>query len=70
MVLPLDDLTNDEDDDAGETGIADDTGGEREHCGMGACELTGSNGDTGLGARVDCCTDRDEGVDMGLEDLL
>jgi hypothetical protein len=34
------------DDDAGETGIADDTGRECECCGMGACELTGSNGNT------------------------
>jgi hypothetical protein len=70
MVLPLDDSTNNEDDDAGETGIADDAGGESEHCGTGACDPTESNGNTGLGACVDGWTDRDAWVDMGLEDLL
>jgi hypothetical protein len=70
MVLPSDESTNDEDDDAGETGIADDAGGEYERCGMGACDPTESIGNTGLGARVDGWTDRDEWVDIGLEDLL
>jgi hypothetical protein len=70
MVLPSDDLTNDEDDDKGEAGTADGAGGECERCGRGACEPTGSNGNTGLGARVDGWTDRDVWVDMGLEDLL
>jgi hypothetical protein len=70
MVLPSEDLTNNEDDDAGKTGIADDTGRERERCGIGGWELTGSNSNTGLGARVDCCMYRDKWVDMGLEDLL
>jgi hypothetical protein len=70
MVLLSDELTNDEDDDTGETGIADDAGGEYEHCGIGACDPTGSINDTGLGARVDCWTDRDVWVDMGLEALL
>jgi hypothetical protein len=70
MVLPSDESTNDEDDDAGETGIADDAGGEYERCGMGACDPTESIGNTGLGARVDGWTDRDAWVDMGLEDLL
>jgi hypothetical protein len=36
MVLPSDDSTNEDDDDAGETGIADDAGRESERCGMGA----------------------------------
>jgi hypothetical protein len=70
MVLPSDDSTNDEDDDAGETGIADDAGREYECCGMGACDPTESIGNTGLGARVDGWTDRDAWVDMGLKDLL
>jgi hypothetical protein len=70
MVLPSDESTNDEDDDAGETGIADDAGGEYECCGMGACDPTESIGNTGLGVRVDGCTDRDAWVEMGLEDLL
>jgi hypothetical protein len=70
MVLPSDNLTNDEDDDAGETGIADDAGGECERCGTGACDPTGSSGNPGLYARVDGWTDRDAWVDMGLEDLL
>jgi hypothetical protein len=70
MVLPLDDSTNDEDDDKGEAGIADGAGGDWERCGMGAWEPTGSNGNTGLGVRVDCWGDRDAWVDMGLEDLL
>jgi hypothetical protein len=70
MVLPSDDSTNYEDDDKGEAGTADGARGERERCGMGACELTGSNGNTGLGVQVDCWGDRDVWVDMGLEDLL
>jgi hypothetical protein len=70
MVLPSDNSTNDDDDDAGETGIADDAGGEYEHCGMGVCDPTGSIGHTGLGAREEGWTDRDAWVDMGLEDLL
>jgi hypothetical protein len=70
MVLPSDDLTNEEDDDAGETGIADEAGGECERCGIGACDPTKSTDDTGLGIRVDGWTDRDAWVDMGLEDLL
>jgi hypothetical protein len=70
MVLPSDESTNDEDDDAGEAGIADDAGGEYERCGMGACDPTESIGNTGLGVRVDGWTDRDAWVDMGLEDLL
>jgi hypothetical protein len=45
-------------------------GGERERCGRGACELIGSNGNTGLGARVDNCGDRDACVDVGLRVLL
>jgi hypothetical protein len=70
MVLPLDDSTNDEDDDAGEAGIADDAGGECERCGMGACDPTGSIGNTGLSALEEGWTDRDAWVDIGLEDLL
>jgi hypothetical protein len=70
MVLPLDDSTNDEDDDAGETGIADDAGGEYERCGIGACNPTDSTGNTGLGVREEGWTDRDAWVDMGLKDLL
>jgi hypothetical protein len=52
-VLPSDDSINDEDDDKGEAGIADGAGGEYERCGRGACEPTGSSGNTGLGTRVD-----------------
>jgi hypothetical protein len=70
MVLPSDDSTNDEDDDAGETGIADDAGGEYERCGIGACNPTDSTGNTRLGVREEGWTDRDVWVDMGLEDLL
>jgi hypothetical protein len=70
MVLPSNESTNDEDDDAGETGIADDAGGEYERCGMGACDPTESSGNTGLGVRVDGWTDRDAWVDMELKDLL
>jgi hypothetical protein len=70
MVLPSDDLTNDEVDDKGEAGIADGAGGEYEHCGMGACELTGSNGNTRLGIQVDGWGDRDAWVDKGLEDCV
>jgi hypothetical protein len=70
MVLLLDKSTNDEDDDTGETGKADDAGGEYERCGRGACDPTKSMGNTGLGARVDGWTDRDAWVDMGLRDLL
>jgi hypothetical protein len=70
MVLPSDDLTNEEDDDTGKTGIADDAGGEYEHCGMGACDPTGSIGNTGLGGCEEGWTDRDAWVDMGLKDLL
>jgi hypothetical protein len=70
MVLLSDELTNDEDDDTGETGIADDAGGEYEHCGIGACDPTKSIDNTGLGARVDGWTDRDAWVDMGLEGRL
>jgi hypothetical protein len=70
MVLPLDKSTNNEDDDAGETGIADDAGGEDERCGMGACDPTKSIGNTGLSACVDGWTDRDVWVDIGLGDLL
>jgi hypothetical protein len=66
MVLPSDDSTNDEDDDAGETGIADGAGGEYDRCGIGACDPTESIGNTGLGARIDGWTDRDAWVDMGL----
>jgi hypothetical protein len=70
MVLPLEDLTNKEDDDTGKTGIVDEAGGERDRCGMGACEPTGSIGNTGLGVRVDCWTARDAWVDVELGDLL
>jgi hypothetical protein len=70
MVLPSEDLTNDEDDDAGETGIADNAGRESECCGMGAWEPTGSIGNTGLGTHVNGWTERDVWVDMGLKDLL
>jgi hypothetical protein len=70
IVLPSDESTSDEDDDAGDTGIADGAGGEYEHCGIGACDPTESRGNTGLGARVDGWTLRDAWVDMGLEDLL
>jgi hypothetical protein len=70
MVLPSDESTNDDDDDAGDTGIADDAGGEYERCGMGACDPTESIGNTGLGVLVDGWTDRDAWVDMGLRDLL
>jgi hypothetical protein len=52
MVLLSDDSTNKDDDDKGETGKADDAGGEYDRCGIGACEPTGSNGNTGLGVRV------------------
>jgi hypothetical protein len=52
-VLPSDKSTNDEEEDKGEAGIADGASGEYEHCGIGACEPTGSSGNTGLGARVD-----------------
>jgi hypothetical protein len=69
-VLPSDDLTNDEDDDKGEAGTADSAGGDCERCGSGACEPTGSNGNTGLGVRVDGCGDRDAWVNVGLGDLL
>jgi hypothetical protein len=69
-VLPSDDSTNDEDDDNGEAGITDGAGGDREHCGSGACDPTGSFGSTGLGMHVDGWTDRDVWVDMGLKDLL
>jgi hypothetical protein len=69
-VLASEESTNEDDDDAGETGIADDAGGECERCGMGACDPTESIGNTGLGVRVDGWTDRDVWVDMGLEDLL
>jgi hypothetical protein len=51
VVLPSDDSTNDEDDDAGETGIADEAGGEYDRCGIGACDPTGSISVTRLGAR-------------------
>jgi hypothetical protein len=70
MVLPSDDSTNDEDDDTGETGIADGAGREYERCGIGACDPTESIGNTGLGACVDGWTDRDAWVDMELGDLL
>jgi hypothetical protein len=70
MVLPSDESTNDEDDDKGKAGAADGAGGECERCGIGACEPTGSNGNTGLGVRVDICGDRDVWVDIGLKDLL
>jgi hypothetical protein len=70
MVLPSDDSTNEQDDDSGEAGKADGAGGEYEHCGRGACEPTGSNGNTGLGVRIVGCGDRDACVDMGLRDLL
>jgi hypothetical protein len=70
MVLPSEDSTNEEDDDNGEAGEADGAGGEYERCGRGACEPTGSNGNTRLGVRVDGCGDRDAWVDMGLRDLL
>jgi hypothetical protein len=70
MVLPSDDLTNEQDDDNGKAGIADGAGGAYERCGRGACEPTGSNGNTGLGARVNGWGDRDACVDMGLRGLL
>jgi hypothetical protein len=70
MVLPSDDSTNEQDDDNGEAGKADGAGGDNERCGRGACEPTGSNGHTGLGARVDGWGDRDAWVDMGLGVLL
>jgi hypothetical protein len=70
MVLPSDDSTNEQDDDKGEAGKADGAGGDREHCGRGACEPIGSTGNTGLGVLADGCGDRDACVDMGLEDLL
>jgi hypothetical protein len=70
MVLPSDDLTNEQDDDNGEAGTADGAGGEYERCGRGACDPTGSIANTGLGARVEGWTDRDAWVDMGLRDLL
>jgi hypothetical protein len=70
IVLPSDESTNDEDDDTGDTGIADGAGGEYERCGIGACDPTESRGNTGLGARVDGWTLRDVWVDTGLEDLL
>jgi hypothetical protein len=70
MVLPSDDSTNEQDDDNGEAGKADGAGGDSERCGRGACEPTGSNGNTGLGARVVGWGARDAWVDMGLEDLL
>jgi hypothetical protein len=69
-VLPSDDSTNEQDDDKGEAGKADGAGGDNERCGRGAWEPIGSTGNTGLGARVDGCGDRDAWVDMGLEDLL
>jgi hypothetical protein len=76
MVLPLDKSTNDEDDDAGETGIADDAGREYERCGMGTCDPTESIGNTGLGAQVDgllCFAERlsdldDDNVDATVDD--
>jgi hypothetical protein len=37
---------------------------------MGACDPTGSNGNTGLGVLVDGWTERDAWVEIGLEDLL
>jgi hypothetical protein len=49
IVLLSDESTNDEDDDAGDTGIADGAGGEYECCGIGACDPTESRGNTGLG---------------------
>jgi hypothetical protein len=52
-VLPSDDLTNEQDDDKGEAGKADGAGGEYECCGRGACDPTGSSGNTGLGIQVD-----------------
>jgi hypothetical protein len=70
MVLPSDDSTNEQDDDNGEAGKADGARGDNERCGRGACEPTGSNGNTGLGARVVGWGDRDAWVDMGLRDLL
>jgi hypothetical protein len=70
MVLPSDDSTNEQDDDKGETGIADDAGGDCDLCGRGACEPTGSTGNNGLGVRVVGCGDRDAFVDMGLRVLL
>jgi hypothetical protein len=59
LVLPSDDSTNDEEDDKGNTGKADGAGGEYERCGRGACEPTGSSGNTGLGDQVDGWGDRD-----------
>jgi hypothetical protein len=70
MVLPSDDSTNEQDDDKGEAGKADGAGGDNERCGRGAWEPIGSTGNTGLGARVDGCGDRDAWVDMGLRVLL
>jgi hypothetical protein len=52
-VLLSDESTNDEVDHKGEAGIADGAGGEYECCGRGACEPTGSSGNTGLGIQVD-----------------
>jgi hypothetical protein len=70
MVLPSDDSTNEQDDDNGEAGKADGAGGDNERCGRGACEPTGSTGNTGLGVRVDGWGDRDACVDVGLRGLL
>jgi hypothetical protein len=70
MVLPSEDSTNEQDDDKGEAGKADGAGGDNERCGRGACEPTGSTGNTRLGARVVGCGDRDAWVDMGLRVLL
>jgi hypothetical protein len=70
MVLPSEDSTNEQDDDKGEAGKADGAGGDNERCGRGACEPTGSTGNTGLGVRVDGWGDREACVDMGLGDLL
>jgi hypothetical protein len=70
MVLPSDESTNEQDDDNGEAGKADGAGGDNERCGRGACEPTGSTGNTGLGVRVDGWGDREACVDNGLGDLL
>jgi hypothetical protein len=69
-VLPSEDSTKEQEDDNGEAGTADGAGGDSEHCGRGACEPTGSNGNTGLGALVDGWGDRDAWVDIGFKDLL
>jgi hypothetical protein len=69
-VLPSEDSTNEQEDDKGEAGKADGAGGERDRCGRGACEPTGSIGNNGVGERVDGCGDRDAWVDMGLGALL